>query len=98
MDAVYNMAMRPLESLAQRSHPSIPGLYTQLPSNTIRLLRIFQTTKLQGELLIVHLGDCPDYAALSYHWGEQQGGYIEFPENRTLSLSRNLELALQSLT
>lgn len=68
--------------------------YTPLPSNTIRLLQISQEARLQGDLIVVPLADRPRYTAVSYHWGEETGGKIGFPEDQILSLSRNLHTAL----
>jgi len=73
--------------------------YAQLASNTIRLLRLsLKGTELCGELIDVHLGDRPKYAAASYHWGNEYEGKIKFPGDRSLHLSRNLYLALLGFT
>jgi hypothetical protein len=98
---VCHAARRPPENLVQRSQPSIPSSYdyAQLASNTIRLLRLsLKGTELYGELINVHLGDCPEYAAASYHWGDEYEGEIKFKGGRSLHLSRNLHLALLGFT
>jgi hypothetical protein len=98
---VCHATRRPLENLVQRSQPSTPGSYdyAQLASNTIRLLRLsLKGTELHGELINVHLGDRPKYAAASYHWGNEYEGEIKFPGDRSLHLSRNLYLALLGFT
>jgi hypothetical protein len=76
------------------------GLYTSLPANNIRLLRLSQTgaSNLEGDLILVPLVDRPIYTALSYTWGEKQGSEIELSKKCTLSLSQNLSLALKRLT
>jgi len=94
-------ARKPLENLVQRSQPSTPGSYdyAQLASNTIRLLRLsLKRTELHGELVNVHLGNCPEYAAVSYHWGDEYEGEIKFKGGGSLRLSRNLYLALLGFT
>jgi hypothetical protein len=94
-------ARKPLENLVRRSQPSTPGSYeyAQLASNNIRLLRLSREgTGLHGELVNVHLGDCPEYSAVSYHWGDKYEGEIKFKGGRSLHLSRNLYLALLGFT
>jgi hypothetical protein len=93
-------ATRPLlEGVTRTPQMSDHGLYTLLPANTIRLLRLSQTetSNLEGDLVLVALADCPEYTALSYTWGEKQGSEIELSKKQTLSLSRNLSLALKNL-
>jgi hypothetical protein len=74
------------------------GLHTRISSDTVRLLRLSWANKLQGDFLIVRLAECPTFTAVSYYWGEEQGDDIGFPCGHSLSLSRNLSLALRSLT
>jgi hypothetical protein len=92
-------ARRPLENRVQRLQPPGSYEYAQLASNTIRLLQLsLKGTELHGKLVDVHLGDCPEYAAVSYHWGDEYEGKIKFQGGQSLHLSRNLYLALLGFT
>ena len=99
MDLLCETTRPLLEGVTRTPQMSDHGLYTLLPANTIRLLRLSQTetSNLKGDLVLVALADCPEYTALSYTWGEKQGSEIELSKKQTLSLSRNLSLALKTL-
>lgn len=100
MDPLCETAGPLLDDFTPPSRMSDHDLYTLLPANTIRLLRLSQTegSKLKGDLIIVALADRPEYTALSYTWGQKHGSEIEVSKKQTLSLSQNLSLALKRLT
>ena len=100
MDPVHEATRPPPEGTTPSSSVSTQGLYTSLPPNTIRLLRLSQVDKLklQGDLILARLAHGKKYTALSYTWGEKQGSEILVSNKGTIPLSQNLSLALKALT